>query len=868
MTATAKATMSFLFTDIEGSTRQWEQTTDMVDRVEHHFVVLRESVERCGGRIFAMLGDGVAAAFSSAEAAVRAAIDAQLLLRDTDVRVRMGLHTGEVEQVDDDFRGRAVNRAARIMGVGHGGQILLSDITASLVRNGPGEVGVTDLGSHRLRDLTEPEHLWQVCHSSLDSEFPALRGVDSFTNNLPAQRSSFVGRDADMQRVVELMNANRLVTLTGVGGVGKTRLAVQVAADLLTHFANVWMVELASVTDPDDVIDAIARTIGVGAAHDALGASVAVLSGERTLLLVDNCEHVVESAAEVVDALTMACPDLSVLATSREGLGVDGEHLFMVRSLDPATAALDLFSQRAVAAGARLETVERSMLEHVCRRLDGIPLALELAAARSATLGVPAVVLALDDRFSLLSGSRRRAVDRHSTMRATIDWSYRLLDYTEQRLFQWLAVFSNGFELDAAVAVAGAIGLDTDTAIGHVDSLVHKSMITADEQTYGVRYRMLETMRAFASERLDEQQERLDAMTALAEWVASITDLPYTEPTSAPVERRALRLDREADQWRDAAMVAVRLGSCDLAARLCGAPSAYFLLGRHDLAEIVRPMLDLCPDHLQRRSILAAMISSSAGSVAATELLAWTDEVEELDTLEPGGLAYIMRWLSNVWQGKFGESVDVCLRGADDPELPQSARDMLLGIAILDRFSLTDCVADLDSLVGRALETATRSPVALHRATCRLGAAWALASTDHERSLALVRLAMSDLILVPALPGLTLPGSAARLLAQLDPRTGALGLLERLNARPGRRSFVDLIPVFYGTALLARVGHPHAEPALATISRASAATYLSMMDVVDLARRAAAGSAPVSVTELETLVRIGLTDVAAGWMPS
>jgi predicted ATPase len=859
--------MSFLFTDIEGSTRQWEEAPDMVDRVEQHFRVLRTCVERLGGQIFAMLGDGIAAAFTSAEAAVRSAIDAQILLQSTNVRVRMGLHTGEVDHVGDDFRGRAVNRAARIMAVGHGGQILLSDVTASLVRNGPCPVNVTDVGSHRLRDLTEPEHIWQVADDGLDDHFPPLRGVDSFTNNLPAQRSSFVGRDVDMQRVVELVNANRLVTLTGVGGVGKTRLAVQVAAELLPRFSNVWMVELASITDPDDVIDAVARTIGVGAAHDALDATIAMLSGEAALLLIDNCEHVVESAAEVLDALTIACPNLSILATSREGLGVEGEHLFMVPSLDPATTAVDLFSQRALAAGARLDTVDRSSIEHVCRRLDGIPLALELAAARAATLGVPAVIRALDDRFSLLTGGRRRAVDRHSTMRATIDWSYRLLDDTEQRLLQWLSVFSNGFELDAAVAVAGSLGLDAATAIEHVDSLVHKSMVAADAQTYGVRYRMLETMRAFALERLDERRERLDALTALAEWVASITDVSYREPTSALVERRALRLDREADQWRGAAMVAVRLASGDLAARLCGAPSAYFLLGRHDLADIVRPMLDLCSDDDQRRSVLAAIISSSAGSVSTTELLAWADEVERLDRVDPGGLAYIMRWLTNVWLGEIPKSVDVCLHGANDHTLPQSARDMLLGISILDRFSLTDSVADRDSLVERALETADRSDVALHRATCRLGAAWALVPTDHERSLTLVRLAMSDLILVPALPGLTLPGSAARLLAQLDPQTGARGLLERLNARSGRRSFIDLIPVFYGAALLARVGHPHAGPALATISRASAATYLSMMDIVDLARRTAAGAAPVSVTELEALVRFGLTDVADGWMP-
>ncbi|MEQ1787440.1 MAG: adenylate/guanylate cyclase domain-containing protein, partial [Acidimicrobiales bacterium] len=379
-------TRTFLFTDIQGSTRQWEESPEMHDRVERHFVALRATVEGLGGEVFSMMGDGIAAAFTSAEAAVQAAISSQRLMPLIGLEVRMGIHTGEVERVGDDFRGRPVNRAARIAAIGHGGQILVSDVAAVLVRSGPGPIRFTDLGTHRLRDLTDPERVWQVVHPDLPADFPPLRSLDAFANNLPAQRSSLIGRDHDVARVVSLTTQHRIVTLTGAGGVGKTRLAVQAAADLLSRVSSVWYVELASVADPDDVADAIALTMGLGATTDPLAAAVAMLSGEPTLLVVDNCEHVVDSAAAVIDRLTVACPDLSVLATSREALGIDGEHVFAVRSLALDTA-VELFQQRAGAAGADLQTVARATLEHVCGRLDRIPLAIELAAARAATLG-------------------------------------------------------------------------------------------------------------------------------------------------------------------------------------------------------------------------------------------------------------------------------------------------------------------------------------------------------------------------------------------------------------------------------------------------------------------------------------------------
>ncbi len=854
-------TRTFLFTDIQGSTRQWEESPEMHDRVEQHFSALRVAVEGVGGEVFATMGDGIAAAFTSADAAIQAAITSQRVMPTLGLEVRMGVHTGEVERVGDDFRGRPVNRAARIAAAGHGGQILVSDVSAALARSGTNPVELTDLGVHRLRDLSEPERVWQVVHPELPERFPPVRGLDTCANNLPAQRSTLIGRERDVARVVDLVRQHPIVTLTGVGGVGKTRLAVQAAADLLPRSTSVWFVELASVADPDDVADTIALTMGLGATPDPLAAVAAMLAGAHTLLVVDNCEHVVDSAATVIDELTSRCPDLTVIATSREALGIDGEHVVAVRSLDPATA-VELFRQRAEAAGADLDAMVDPMVEHVCRRLDCIPLALELAAARAATLGLPAIVSALDDRFSLLSGGRRRAVDRHSTMRATIDWSYRLLDADEQRMFLWLSVFPNGVELDAAHRVAADLGLDERAATEHVASLVHKSMLSPDPDPFGLRYRMLETVRAFALEQLDQRGERLAALTAHAEWVASITDLPWSDPCSAAVERHSIRLERESDSWRDAVMLAARVGSGDLAARLCGPPVAFFLLGRHDLADLVAPLLELCgADRRRRRAVLCALTVSASGATDPAALQAWADEMEEIEAVEPTGLGGLMRWIALAWEGDFTSSVDVCVTWSLDLRISQATRDLFVGIATLDRFSLTDATDDPDGLIARALEIADRSDVALHRVTCLLGAAWGLAGQDPVGSLRLVRRALDDIDDVPALTRLTLPGSASRLLIRLDPRLAAQGLLVLMDPPSPRRSFVDLIPLFYATTLLQRLGHPSAESALASLSASPLTPYPSMMDIVDLARQASSSTNRLSLGQLESAVRTGLTDI-------
>lgn len=861
-------TSTFLFTDIVGSTRQWEEASDMPERVARHDAVLDEIVGGSSGTVFASLGDGIAAVFPSAERAVHAAVAAQRAMPDLGLEVRMGIHTGEVIRVGDDYRGRAVNRAARVMAAAHGGQVLLTDVSASLVRHSPCPVELRDVGDHHLPGLGEPERLWQVVHPDLTQDFPSTAGARVGETNLPIPRSSLIGRHADVAKVHDLLDADRIVTLTGVGGVGKTRLAVQVATELVPAVDHVWFVELGGVVDEDDVISSIARAIGAGAVASSPTAIAALLAGQRALLLIDNCEHVIDRVADAVDALTATCPHVTILATSREALGVDGERVMAVRPLDPATSATALFRYRAVAAGADLTGVPAELLEHVCRRLDGIPLAIELAAARSASLGVPATLAALDGRLDLLTGGRRRAIDRHSTMRATIDWSYRLLDDGERQLFRWLGVFPGGFELDAAVHVGARLDLAEPAATARLSSLVDKSMVVAEPAGPGVRYRMLEAVRTFAVEQLDADGERRAAVRALAEWMTTITDHPIGEPATAAVERSALRLEREEENWREAVMLAARDGDADLAARLCGPPTSYFVLGRHDLAELVRPLwADLDLDGCERRGILAALLVSSAGTTPSEQLDAWAEEMARLDDADPAGpsgLAYLMRWLVRIWRGDHVDAVTITAAGAADERLSAATRDLLLGIATVDHFSLVEAGDDPHRLLDRAPAVAARTDVAMHRVLCLLGVAWGVAATEPDVAFEHVRRALAAIPEVPLLTRMTLPGTASRLLTRLDPAVAARGLLEQLDTAGPRRSFVDLVPVFYGVALLERVGHPAARPALATLPGPTVAPILSMMDFVGLARRTVEATGATSLPQLETIVRSALAEVARG----
>ncbi len=495
-------TVTFLFTDIEGSTRRWEADAEaMRVALAAHDEVMRSAIEGNAGWMFKHTGDGVCAAFASARAAIDAAVAAQ---RQLGLPVRIGIATGEAEQRGDDYFGPALNRAARVMAVGHGGQVLLSISTASLVTG----VDLLDLGEHRLRDLSGVEHLFQVRAEGLTTTFPPLKTVNAVPGNLPMQATSFVGRTVEIRALIELVRAHRVVTLTGVGGVGKTRLALQVAAELVPEFSDgVWLVELAPVGDPVSVPDAVATALGITVQPGlTVTASIAqALAGRGLLIVLDNCEHVIDAAAELVDAIQARSSTVKIIATSREGLRVGGEHLWSVPSLDTGgvhSAAVELFMERsgAVVAGFHVNNeTEATAVTEICNRLDGIPLAIELAAARMVSMSPTDVRDRLGDRFRLLSGARR-GLERHQTLRHAVQWSYDLLNDDERFVLLHASVFADGFDLAAITHLCEHV--DEYTTLDHVDSLVRKSLVTAQQSGDHNRYVLLETIRQFAEDQL------------------------------------------------------------------------------------------------------------------------------------------------------------------------------------------------------------------------------------------------------------------------------------------------------------------------------------------------------------------------------
>jgi predicted ATPase len=513
--------VTFLFTDVEGSTRRWEADADgMRVALAAHDEVLRAAIEAQGGWLFKHTGDGVCAAFASPRFAVDAAVAAQGAL---ELPVRMGLATGEAELRGGDYFGAVLNRAARVMAAGHGGQILLAESTAVLLSG----VDLVDLGPRRLRDLPTAVGVFQVRAAGLRTEFPALRALDASPGNLRVPTTSFIGRESEVAELQTAVKAHRLVTLTGVGGVGKTRLALEVAARRADEFPDgVWFFELAAVTDPAAVPDAVAAVLGITQQPGkTMSESVAsALEGRSRLLVFDNCEHVVDSVADLVEAILAASATVTILATSREGLGVSEEHLWRVPSLDvnsgAESAAVNLFVDRAqsvVSDFSLAQPGEADAVVEICRRLDGIPLAIELAASRMAAMTASEVRDGLDQRFRLLVGSRR-GLSRHQTLRHAVAWSYDHLDDTEKPLLERCSVFAGGFDLQSACAVMGS---DDDFAtLDLLGALVRKSLLVADRSAGRTRFAMLETIRQFAEDQLVARGEASEIRAAHSRYFA------------------------------------------------------------------------------------------------------------------------------------------------------------------------------------------------------------------------------------------------------------------------------------------------------------------------------------------------------------
>jgi len=541
--------VAFLFTDIEGSSRLWEQEPErMREALARHDAIVRATIAAHRGRVVKMLGDGAHAVFDDPLDAVSATIALQQALGEPGstgsiaLKVRCGLHAGVEERRDNDFFGRAVNRAARITGAAHGGQVLVSQTVAALLEGRlPADVALLNLGRVRLRDLATHEHVFQVAYPGLRATFPPLRTLDATPNNLPEQMTSFIGREREQEEVAKLLAGCRLLTLQGSGGIGKTRLSLQVAADHLDAFPDgVWLVELAALTDPKLVPQAVASVMGVkeDAEHSAVDALAHYVRDRRLLVVLDNCEHLVQACAEVAKRLLRAGPHLKVLASSREPLRVGGETIFSLPPLaipDPYVsfkrqaleqyAAARLFIERALAVQPAFEVSDANALAvaGICQRLDGIPLALELAAARVGALSVEQIAARLSDRFRLLTGGDRTALPRQQTLRALIDWSHDLLTAHEGVLFRRLAVFAGGFTIDAAEAVGAGDGVDEIEVLSPLTNLVEKSLVLLDSD--GGRYRMLETVREYALERLDDSGEGNSVRSRHAQFYLAFAEL-------------------------------------------------------------------------------------------------------------------------------------------------------------------------------------------------------------------------------------------------------------------------------------------------------------------------------------------------------
>lgn len=533
MAGPPSGTVTFLFTDVEGSTRLWERHPEtMKEALGEHDRIMRSSVAERDGHVFTTAGDAFSVAFGSVPDALEAAVSAQSNLRrlkvdGTPMRVRMAIHVGDADERDDDYFGPALNRCARLLAAGHGGQVLLSRVAAELADSFLREdVDLVDLGEHRLKDLSSAEHVYQLRHPELPHEFPPLRTVSARRQNLPLQLTSFVGRDRELAQLTALIADHRLVVVSGPGGIGKTRLAIQAATEAISEYRDgVWIVELGRVADAELVGDQFAGALGLRASGTTslVESIIEYLSSRETLLVVDNCEHLVGEVVPLIESLLSACPALTIVATSRERFGIPGEVQYALDPLagPPPESELDLDTilewdaarllwERAVEARPQLIADQATLeaIAAICRRLEGIPLALELAAARLRMLSPLELAERLDDRFALLTGGPTNTAGHHQTLRSAIAWSHDLLSPEEQVLYRRVAVFRGGFSLDEAVEISTDDPQRQSEVIDVLAGLIDKSLVGFD----GARYEMLETIREHAAERLDAAGETNNLM--------------------------------------------------------------------------------------------------------------------------------------------------------------------------------------------------------------------------------------------------------------------------------------------------------------------------------------------------------------------
>ncbi len=674
-------TVSFLFTDIQGSTELLHQLGDQRygEVLLEHQRILRETFAREGGAEVDTQGDAFFVAFPRAWNAVAAATAAQHALATTPwpdgvtVRVRMGIHTGEPTLVGDHYVGLDVHRAARIAATGYGLQVLLSERSHAMAQGSlPAGVEVRDLGEHRLKDLHRPEHIYQLVIPGLPADFPPLKSLEVLVTNLPAlQLTSFVGREREMGEIKTRLAAARLLTLLGPGGTGKTRLALQVGSDLLEQFPKgVWLVELAPLSDPGLVIQTVATVFNVreAAGRPLLDSLIDYLKPRELLLVLDNCEHLIESSANLAGALLRGCPQLWIMATSREPLGVPGEATYRVPPLsrpDPTKVttaqqlgefeAAQLFIERALLSNSQFAVTDRvaPAVARVVHRLDGIPLAIELAAARTKVLSVDQIAARLDDRFRLLTAGARTGPQHHQTLRATIDWSHDLLSTPERTLFRRLSVFAGGFSLEATEAVCAGGEIDTMDVLDVLARLVDKSLVITEELDGDVRYRMLETIREYGREKLTESGE-LDAVRARhLQWYVALAEEAEAELKGPDQLVWLDRLELDYDDFRAALEWSQKGGTAGAGLQLAVALRRFWALRGHftegrQWLELVASEQDAAPVLRAKALYGAGVLASLQGDFARAEAVANQSLALYRDLTDPSGAAISLAVLGGI----------------------------------------------------------------------------------------------------------------------------------------------------------------------------------------------------------------------------
>lgn len=543
-------TVTFLFSDIEGSTKKWEENAEQMQvAFARHETIIRQVMSDHGGYVYKMIGDAFQVAFNTAHQALKAALSAQQTLVNEPwaeigpIKVRMAIHTGVVEERGDDYVGPVLNRVARLMNVGHGGQVLFSQASYELLRDDlPDGVTLRNLGEHRLKDLSRPEQIFQMVAPYLEAEFPPLVTLDFHPNNLPLQLTSFIGRVREIEDVRCKLDSSRLVTLIGPGGTGKSRMALQIAAELTDRFnQGVWFVDFCALTEPGLVPQSVATVLSIREqGQRPLQETLAEAIGEKEILLVlDNCEHLLEACSRLVVALLKACPGLRILATSREAFRIGGEMTYLLWPLEtpdpdhlPADETLSkydsvhLFVDRSVAVAPEftLNNTTAPAVAQICHTLDGIPLAIELAAARIGAMSAEMIVDRLDDRFRLLSKGDRTVLPRHQTLEAVIDWSFGLLSDEERLLFPRLGVFVGGWTLEAAEIMCCGGGVEGQEILDLISSLVDKSLVQVDRSHEMVRYRMLESVRQYALKKASSAQECAEIRSRFIDYYLNLAE--------------------------------------------------------------------------------------------------------------------------------------------------------------------------------------------------------------------------------------------------------------------------------------------------------------------------------------------------------